>query len=158
MTQLKKSIVRSILTQYFDLAFPASFQSVRKFHKAIQKKLKIKISEQSLRKILKNNAWYQSNVTRPKKFLSRKHASQGVGLLAYADPCYIQLPNKKIWKFLIVADSCSKFVFGTVLPEVNPVELKRAFGRLFKDQKMSYYPILKVDRDRSLGTLARPYS
>ena len=67
-------------------------------------------------KILKNNAWYQTNVTRPKKFLSRKHASQGVGLLAYADPCYIQLPNKKIWKFLIVADSCSKFVFGAPSP------------------------------------------
>ena len=131
MSRLKKSVIRSILTHYFDLSFPASLQSIRKFHAAIQKKLNIKISERALRKILKNNAWYQTNVTRPKKFLMRKHYSQGVGLSASADPCYIQLPNKTVFKCLIVADSCSKYVFGTILPEVNPQELKRAFGRLF---------------------------
>ena len=157
MSRLKKLVIRSILTHYFDLSFPASLQSIRKFHAAIQKKLNIKISERALRKILKNNAWYQTNVTRPKKFLMRKHYSQGVGLSASADPCYIQLPNKTIFKCLIVADSCSKYVFGTILPEVNPQELKRAFGRLFKEHKMSLYPILRVDRDKSLGTLARPY-
>ena len=157
MTRLKKSVVRAILNNYFDLSFPASYQSVRKFHKAIQKKLKIKISERSLRKILKNNAWFQVNVTRPKKFLMRRFYSRGSGLLAFADPCYIQLPNRKIFKFLVVADSCSKFVFATVLSQVNPKELKKAFTRLFKHQQMSYYPIITVDRDRSLGTLARPY-
>ena len=157
MSRLKKSVVRSIISHYFDLSFPGSYQSVKKFHTAIQKKLKIKISERALRKILKDNAWFQVNVTRPKKFPMRSFYTRGSGLLAFADPCYIQLPNKKIFKFLVVGDSCSKYVFATILPEVNPKQLKLAFTRLFKHQQMSYYPIITVDRDRSLGKLARPY-
>ena len=88
----------------------------------------------------KGNAWFQVNVTRPKKFPMRSFYSRGSGLLAFADPCYIQLPNKKIFKFLVVGDSCSKYVFATILPEVNPKQLKLAFTRLFKHQQLSYYP------------------
>ena len=147
MSRFEKSVVRSIISHYFDLSFPGSYQSVRKFQTAIQKKLKIKISERALRKILKDNAWFQVNVTRPKKFPMRSFYTRGSGLLAFADPCYIQLPNKKIFKFLVVGDSCSKYVFATILPEVNPKQLKLAFTRLFKHRQMSYYPLITVDPD-----------
>ena len=110
-----------------------------------------------LRRILKDNAWYQTNVTRPSAFLKRKFASRGVGLLGVADAVYLQLPNKKLFKFLIVADSASKFVYGTYLNEVNPAELKRAFMRLFKNNKCPYFPVLVTDKDKSLGTLAKTF-
>ena len=59
MSRLKKSVVHSIISHYFDLSFPGSYQSVRKFQTAIQKKLKIKMSKPALRKILKDNAWFK---------------------------------------------------------------------------------------------------
>ena len=158
MAQLKKSEIRTILTKYFDLSFPGSFQSIAKFQEGLERKLKMKVSRRSLTKILKNNAFYQTHVTRPKKFLVRKFSSKGCLLVGFSDPVYLQLPTKKIFKFLIVCDSASKYVYGQILNEVNPKELKRAFTTLFKSpHHMPYFPVLVVDKDRSLGTMARPF-
>ena len=158
MTQLTKAQIRTILTKYFDLKFAGSFQSIKKFQEALERKLDLKVSLRKLTEILKNNAFYQTHVTRPKKYLVRKFSSRGCGLLAHADPCYLQLPTKEIFKFLTVCDSLSKMVYGHVLKEVNPKELKMAFTALFKSPHyMSYYPVLVVDLDKSLSTLARPF-
>ena len=158
MTQLTKAQIRTILTKYFDLKFAGSFQSIKKFQEALERKLDLKVSLRKLTEILKNNAFYQTHVTRPNKYLVRKFSSRGCGLIAHADPCYLQLPTKEIFKFLIVCDSLSKMVYGHVLKEVNPKELKKAFTALFKSPHyMSYYPVLVVDLDKSLSTLARPF-
>ena len=156
MSRLKKSVIDKIYKAYFDLYFPGSFQSIAKFQEALARKLDIKVTRKTLRKILKDNAYYQTNVTRPKKFLTRKFQTHGVGLLGYCDPVYIQLPNKKIFKFLVVCDAMSKFCYAQHLAEVNPKELKKAFQALFR-QGMPYFAIVKVDKDRSLGTLANNF-
>ena len=156
MARLKKSVRNEILKAYFDLHFPGSFQSVSKFREALARKLGINVTQQTLRKVLKDNAYYQTNITRPKKFLSRKFQTHGVGLLAYCDPAYLQLPNKKIFKFLVVCDAMSKFVYAHYLAEVNPKELKKAFKALFR-QRMPYFAIIKVDKDKSLYILTHTF-
>ena len=152
--KVKKSVIRKILTAYFDLKFPASFQSVSKFKESLKRNLNIDISHYQLRKILKNNAYYQSNITKKSKFLMRKLYTQGVTIVGFADSVFVPLPNGKLFKFLIVADAASKFAYGTFLKQVNPKELQRAFKQLFRSGT-PYFSILRVDRDLSLGTMTK---
>ena len=79
-----------------------------------------------------------------------------MGLLGFTDPVYLQLPNKKLFKFLVVCDAMSKYVYAEYLAEVNPTELKRAFKTLFR-RRMTYFSILKSDKDKSLGTLKHTF-
>ena len=65
MSRITNALKKKILTFYFDLKYPGSYQSVSKFRNALRPTSNITISEAALRKLLKDNAWYQSNVTRP---------------------------------------------------------------------------------------------
>ena len=153
MSPIKKSLKKKIFSHYFDLKYPGSFQSVQKFKDALQRESNITISEKALRKLLKDNAWYQSNVARPKKFLTRKFSGTGVGLLCMADQAFLQLPNKQMFVFLVLADSVSKYVYARPLAKNNPQNLKKAFKSMFKTQNCPYFPLVKVDKDKNMVAL-----
>ena len=153
MSPIKNALKKEIFSHYFDLKYPASFGSVQKFREALQRESNITISEKALRKLLKDNAWYQSNVTRPKKFLTRKFSGTGVGLLCLADQAFLQLPNKEMFVFLVVADTVSKYVYARPLAKNNPANLKRAFIAMFNTQNCPYFPIIKVDKDKNMFAL-----
>ena len=65
-----KSINCEILKAYFDLHFPGSFQSVSKFREALARKLGINVTQKTLRKVLKDNAYYQTNIKKLINYIS----------------------------------------------------------------------------------------
>lgn len=81
MPPITKKTQADILKYYFTLGFPGSFQSIKKFHSALKDDAGIQIGLPALRKLMRKNLYYDSNIKKPKKFPTRKVYSQGVGKL-----------------------------------------------------------------------------
>lgn len=149
MPPLKDSVRKIILKKYQDPSFPASYQSVKKFKEALKSQLNIDVSYRTLRSILKSNLLYQTHVTLPKKFKTRKVYSQGVGIEALTDCAYLTLNQNgftKTFIFLLVMDKMSRFVYSTPVSRVNPTELKKAYQLLFHKKHCPLFPIIRYDR------------
>ena len=71
-------------------------------------------------------------------------------VLCLADQAFLQLPNKEMFVFLVVADTVSKYVYERPLAKNNPANLKRAFIAMFNTQNYPYFPIIKVDKDKNM--------
>ena len=161
-----KAQEKAILRAYFDPKFPASYQGVEPFRESLLRNKNIDISRPHLRRLLKSNLYFQTNIIKPKKFPTRKFYSRGVGIEGYCDTVFLKLPQEKlketgkkgVFIFLLVADTHSRYLYTTPCDQVNPTKLKAAFNRLFKDQDMPYFSVLRVDRDKSLNTLVRYFA
>ena len=158
---------KKILSKYYELKFPGSFQGISTFRQSLKDNLGIRISHSALRRILKSSLPYQVNVTKSRKFKTRANYSRGVYIECYADPIFIPRINKveknkqakarqKNFLALVVVDVHSRMLYSTKLARINPQCLKRAFGRLFK-KGMPEFSIVRCDRDKSLNKLANNY-
>ncbi len=133
---------KKILSKYYNLKFPGSFQGVSVFQKALKKNLGINISHSALRRILKSSLPYQTNVVKPNKFKTRSLYSRGVYQECWIDPIYIPYSNETIKKVkgkrpknfvaLVAVDVHSRMLYCTKLSSVNPENIKKAFSLLLK--------------------------
>lgn len=82
MAPLNKKIKETILDHYYTLGFPGSFGSLKKFRIALKEQAGIDISSPALRRLMKNNLFYQTHLVKPKKFPTRKVYSRGVGKMS----------------------------------------------------------------------------
>ena len=83
---MNKRRIKKILNLYQDLKFPASFQSIAKFRKALEQEENIKISFNSLKKLLKGESpYYLTGFQTPVKFPTRPIVSSGAFTEAFAD-------------------------------------------------------------------------
>ena len=147
-----------VLQSYFDLEFPASFQSIAKFRNALSRNLNIHLSEKDIRTILRSNLDYVSTIVKPKRFRTLKYYARGVGQESLADVGTIWLKSgskKYEFLFLLVTDSLSRFAYTCPMnvTKVTPESLRRAFNTLFQKEKMPHWPILRVDLDKSIQYL-----
>ena len=158
---VKKKLANKILSKYFQLSFPGSFQGVAVFQQSLKDNLNITISRQALRRLLKSSLYYQVNFIKPQKFKHRPLVTRGVGIEAYCDTVFVPLKNgqgngSKRFIFLVVADVHSRFLWSRKLDEVTKENVINAFSQLFKSS-MPLWPILRVDRDLVINSLKTTY-
>ena len=73
------SQVRKIVQAYYNLETPGSYSGINQFHRTVTENLGIKISQNALRKILRNEITYQ--VFYPRKTLfQRANYSRGTNI------------------------------------------------------------------------------
>ena len=165
MAPVARSLVKKILSKYFQLSYPGSFQSIPKYKRALKDVDNINISHATLRKILKSNLNYTAHIIRKKKFFRRKTYARGVGLECLTDVAYVQYDifKKKrtkhagrdtiIFPFLLIIDALSRFVITHWIDKVNPENLRKAFLYLFSHGGLIRYPIMRYDLDPSIKFL-----
>ena len=83
---LNKREIKNILKLYEDLKFPASYQSIAKFRKALKQEKNIDISFSRLKDLLRGESpYYLTSFKTPTKFPTRPIVSSGSFIEAFAD-------------------------------------------------------------------------
>ena len=120
------------------------------FYKSIKQRYPhFNVSYKTIRRILKDNIIFQSFMTRKKTLLNSHVYSRGMGIECWSDVCYFRYAennkNKKEMVWLICQDIFTKYCYTTLIEEnrVNSANLKRAFLRLFRGQKMPHFSIIR---------------
>ena len=157
---VKKHLRNKILKQYYNLNFPGSFAGIKPFQKSLKENLKIEISHEALRRLLKTSLHYQTNFIKPKKFKTRHLYSQGTGIECYCDTVFVPLKEKegnqsRRFIFLLCVDNHSRYAYTTKLEEVTVDNLKKAFSRILKVSHK--WSIIRVDRDPTINALKSKY-
>ena len=75
--------------------------------------------------------------------------------MGFADQAFLQLPNKQLFTFLVLADAVSRKVYAQVLTVNNPNNLKKVLTNMFKTQNCPYFPLIKLDKDKNWAVLQK---
>jgi hypothetical protein len=133
-----------IIKLYHDLEkFPGAFRSIKTFQKMLKSEKNITISYEKLRKILKQDQFYQSSFIKKKPSKFRKVYVDGMNIEAGADLVYMDTKNKKFKYFYIFKDIFSKKIYGFCVNDAKPSTFRRLFGRYFKTKVP--FTILRTD-------------
>ena len=152
---MKKKLANLILKKYFTLSHPASYSGIPKFKKSLEEE-GINVSYNAIRNLLKNNLHYVTNFIKRKKFKTRHLYSDGYGIECYSDTCFLTVEKGVQFKFLLLCDNHTRYVYGAPLEGLKPGgpsldSLKKAFARILK--RSPQWAIIRVDRDPAITAL-----
>ena len=145
---LSKKDIRRIVSAYYDLSFPGSYQGLNAFTQAVKTHLGLDVSVKTIRRILSDELTYQVHFPRKRTLWPRANYARGSNLTAHTDAIYFRYnkntEHAKEMVFILTQDVFNRFLWGVTIPSgvISPKTIQSAFSKMFR-RGMPSFPILR---------------
>ena len=150
--QISDAVKEAIEKGYTDIAFPGAFGGVERLRTYLKKRKNLRVSINTIKKVLEQLPVYQMHVLSKRRFQRRRLKVAGAGIEFQADLAHMPEVDHYNY-FLLMVDLWSNYVYVKALKTKTEKEMKQAFDAIFEENHLPKFSGIGTDAGTEFTSL-----